>query len=170
MLIVKKLFGSTLIEVLISALIVALGLASFLKIQNQSMKNQLESQQRADVIEATNQLVQKISNNPDKTGVQYISKGFIENINSTFDCITNTCSTTQTAIYDLREWGNQLATTLPKQSFYSIQQTEPFVFSINIAWNRNKSVTSTVFDITQGCMNASDIICYEMVFRLEEFD
>lgn len=108
----KNQKGATLIEVLISVLILAVGLLGVAATQVVSLKNGNGAHHRYMAALAAQEIVERMRANP--IGVQQSSyDGKVDgSVTSSKDCSTP-CSVSELAARDLYEWGQLLKTNLP---------------------------------------------------------
>jgi len=104
--------GATLIEVLVSVLVLAVGLLGVAATQMMSLKNSNGSNQRYMAALAAQEIVERMRANP--SGLEQGSYDGTETGGGTLsnNC-TSSCTVTQLASLDLYEWGQLLKTNLP---------------------------------------------------------
>jgi len=111
---VRKQSGATLIEVLVSVLVLAIGLLGLASTQMMSLKNGNGAHHRYMASLAAQEIIERMRANPvafnagnyDRSGVGGTSVG------SAPDC-SSACQPSQLAGYDLYEWGALLTSNLP---------------------------------------------------------
>jgi len=99
--------GFTLIEVLVSFIILAVGLLGIVNLQAMSKKFTHQAAQRTMAVSFADAIVERIRSNPGAlltyTGSATVGGGTIEAEPSP-DCTTGTCSSAELASHDLWEW------------------------------------------------------------------
>lgn len=101
----NKNAGFTLIEVLIAMLVLEVGLLGLAGLQATNLKNNLSAYNRSQATQLAYDIADRIRTN--KPASNYNNKAATND-----DCITNTCTPSQMAGYDLKEWNNQLTAQL----------------------------------------------------------
>lgn len=100
--------GFTLIEVLISLLILAFGILGLASLQLFGLRNNQTALYRSQATQIAYNIADRMRANPDG-----LDNGRYNNqAASTDDCVANSCSSTQLAGFDLAEW-NAALQTLP---------------------------------------------------------
>ncbi|WP_226666304.1 type IV pilus modification protein PilV [Microbulbifer aggregans] len=108
----KKQNGATLIEVLVSVLVIAIGLLGIAATQMMTLKNSSGSNQRYMAALAAQEIVERIRANP--SGLEQGGyDGTVDGDETVTNRCTSACSVTQLAEFDLYEWGQLLKTNLP---------------------------------------------------------
>ncbi|MFA0810497.1 type IV pilus modification protein PilV [Microbulbifer epialgicus] len=106
----RKQNGATLIEVLISVLVLAIGLLGLASTQMMSLKNGNGAHHRYMATLAAQEIIERIRANPDgfKSGKTYKNS----DVTKSQDCSVG-CSPDELAKLDLYEWGQLLNSNLP---------------------------------------------------------
>lgn len=159
----KKHQGFTLIEVLISLLIMTLGIVGVLKMQTQSLKSNQRAHFRtqADLL-SRDMLARMQANKTEARNGEYTSDS---KPTSATDCQTTECSAEQLVKWDLYQWHEQVERQLPAGS----ATVENFGgdknrYLISIRWDDYR--TSQTLD-TQNCGNESGkVLCWGTVVQL----
>lgn len=105
--------GATLIEVLITVLVLSVGLLGLGATQMLSLKNGNNAQQTYYATMAAYDIVERMRANP--VG-NYTVADFDESDTTQQSCATNACSSGDLATMDLFEWGQLLSANLPGAS------------------------------------------------------
>jgi len=101
--------GFTLIEVLIAVLVLAVGLLGMAGLQVTGLRNNQSAYYRSQATQLAYDMADRMRANP--VG---LNNGNYNNQASTNDnCVTNACSASQMAGYDLAQWASDLAAQLP---------------------------------------------------------
>lgn len=106
--------GATLIEVLISVLVLAVGLLGLSATQMMSMKNGNSAQQRYMATLAAHDIAERMRANP--AGVDQGSYDGTVKGSESGDSNCSGCSAAELATMDKREWGRLIETNLPSGS------------------------------------------------------
>lgn len=107
----KKQAGATMIEVLVTILILAVGLLGLSATQMMSLKNGNNSHHRYLAALASQEMAERMRVNPD--GVSLGSyDGKVDGTESSQDCSVG-CTSRQLANMDLYDWGQVISTNLP---------------------------------------------------------
>ncbi len=116
----KNQNGFTLIEVLVSAIILAIGLLGVTRLQLATMQNNNSSQHRSIAIQIASDMFERMRANPDAV----LNRGYDHAATSRSDvnytvspstgpCVANVCSTEDRALDDLSNAMRQAASLLP---------------------------------------------------------
>ncbi|MCQ3830772.1 type IV pilus modification protein PilV [Microbulbifer elongatus] len=126
----RKQQGATLIEVLISVLVLAVGLLGVAATQTLSLKNGNGANQRYMAALAAQEIVERMRANP--SGLEQGSyDGEVDGSETRKTC-TTACSVNDLASMDLYEWGQLLQTNLPA-STGTIERNGDEVI-VTVAW------------------------------------
>ncbi len=149
--------GFTLIEVLISTVILAVGLLGLAGIQSIGLKNNLSAYQRSQATQLAYDMADRMRANANETRVGENST-YDKDIKSLsaadeqvscaiIDGVPGACSTAQMAEQDLFEWNNELSNTLPAGTG-QIDFDDP-VFIISVSWDddRNENTAALSFQM-----------------------
>lgn len=102
--------GFTLIEVLVTSLILGLGLLGLASLQTASLRNTQSASQRSETAFLAYEMADRIRSNP-----QGVRDGNYNNQSKTGDtCLATACTPAQRAGYDLAMWEADLEARLPK--------------------------------------------------------
>lgn len=159
----KKHQGFTLIEVLISLLIMTLGIVGVLKMQTQSLKSNQRAHFRtqADLL-SRDMLARMQANKTEAKNGKYVAGSKPANASN---CQTIECSPTQLTQWDLYQWYEQIERQLPSGSAtvenFGVDTNR---YLISIRWDDYR--TSQTLD-TQNCGNESGkVLCWGTVVQL----
>lgn len=104
--------GFTLVEVMVTSLIVSLGFLGLAGLQTASLRNTQSASQRSETAFLAYEMADRIRSNP-----QGVRAGHYDNQSQTDDqCVDTMCSPAERAGYDLAIWGADLGARLPKGS------------------------------------------------------
>lgn len=106
--------GITLLEALIAIVILSLGILSILGLQMRTLSNTQTSLYRAQAIRLTEDLNERLASNPNAllNYSAYLSN-WTNTPTSAKNCNTTICSHTELAAFDLQQWKQSVANTLP---------------------------------------------------------
>ncbi|WP_346838841.1 type IV pilus modification protein PilV [Microbulbifer sp. SAOS-129_SWC] len=108
----KKHSGATMIEVLVTILVLAVGLLGLSATQMMSLKNGNNSHQRYLAALAAEEMADRLRANPDGRELGSYSSKTVDGSESSVDCSTK-CTPAQIASLDLYDWGQVISTNLP---------------------------------------------------------
>lgn len=139
--------GFSMIEVLITMLIISLALLGTMGLQTYALRTNQGGQFRSQAVFLVADMAERLEAN----SIAAVStNGYIQATSSTPDttlnsnCSSGNCSPDQLAAYDLSQWKNAVSTSLP-QSEWSITQTtpgNPSTYTIKVSWvDREEKVT-----------------------------
>ena len=132
--------GFTLIEVLVTLLIMSVGLLGLAGMQLTSLKNTESAYQRSQAAQLAYDMLDRMRAN--KTGVTDTHYDSIDTTppGSYTDCKTNVCTDPATmATFDDGDWHAQLASTLPLGTGSVAGNGAGSVFTITVTWDDNRS-------------------------------
>ncbi len=161
----KKNNGFTLIEVLISMLILSVGLLGLAALQMTSLRQNLSAYHRTQATQLAYDIADRMRVNIDEAKLGsnsvYVKKTS-SSANKKTSCTTvaSVCSPAQMAEQDLYEWYDRLGAVLPNGLgiIESIGTIDKRLFTIKVSWN-DKNKTKDEFKI-------SDIATFEVSFKL----
>jgi type IV pilus assembly protein PilV len=102
--------GFTLIEVLVAALVLGIGLLGLAGLQSAGLRGNLSAIQRSMATQLADDIIDRIRANAQGAASYDNQAGTGD------DCLANLCSAAQTAGYDLTQWTAALAAQLPSGS------------------------------------------------------
>ncbi len=106
--------GLTLLEILVSLIVISLGLLGVATLQTNSLKSNNEAYFYSIASFLAYEMSERIRINPTADG-SYASTmtSSAGSGGSTVDCVTNQCSASEMAFYDLQQWLDNIAASLP---------------------------------------------------------
>lgn len=154
--------GFTLIEVLVSLMIISVGLLGIAGLEALSMNNTSIARNRslaaiqadglASMMHANTGYWQSPANVVSATVT--VTGGVLSDttLNSqTQNCISGTCTSLQMAAYDLKDWGSSVAATLPSGTgSVSCVASNPVLCTIDIIWNETELSLNTATSGSAG--------------------
>jgi type IV pilus assembly protein PilV len=151
--------GFSLIEVLITVMIVAFSLLGMAGMQALSLKTQKDASLRSVAVVTGLDLVERLENN--LTGA--IAGNYVDTLPKTFatvtDCSTIACTPQQLATYDLNEFQTLLNERLPGATArITYAGTGPWVYTVVINWTQRMYATRGVtVAATAGAVTSNDV-------------
>lgn len=138
--------GFTLIEVLITVVILAIGLLGLAGLQINSLRDNLSAEHRAKAALLAYDMTDRMRSNIDRDNIaalnDYIS-GAAENTDCTIVPVVG-CTATEQAGHDKFEWERDIDESIPLgQGSISVSAG---VYSITVAWDDNRSGTLDASD------------------------
>lgn len=105
--------GFTLIEALVAALVLGIGLLGLAGIQTVGLRGNLSAVQRSMATQLADEIIDRM-----RANLQGVRNGNYNGQTGTggTDCLANTCAATQLADFDLTQWTNDLRARLPDGS------------------------------------------------------
>jgi type IV pilus assembly protein PilV len=130
----RRQAGFTLLEILVSLLLIAIGVLGTAGLQALSMKINQGGQLRSQAVVLGMDFVERIeANNPATVLGKYAPATYPTSF--TTDCSVNFCSTDDLATYDLVEFQTRVQALLPGSSVaVSVSGTGPFTYTVQITW------------------------------------
>ena len=108
----KKQTGATMIEILVTILVLAVGLLGLSATQVMSLKNGNNAHHRYMAALAAHEMAERIRANPDGLELSGYSGKTVDGSEASVNCATN-CNAGAIANLDLYEWGQVISTNLP---------------------------------------------------------
>jgi type IV pilus assembly protein PilV len=153
--------GSSLIEVAIAGLIMAISVVGMLGLQSQGVRGTTISTQETQATLLAMEILDRIQANPASNvngGSAYVVGlyAYVPSaaVSAGSNCSTNSCSNANLAAADLFEWQTRVAAMLPTGRFSITTQVDGS-YIVNVMWDANRTgVTGT------GCTASSgDLFC-----------
>lgn len=113
----NKQRGFSMIEILITLVIIAIALLGTAGLQLYAMRNTKSADQRNQAVFLASELIERMEAN--KAGAvagSYVING-VAATTATTDCMAGTCNSTQIASYDLAQWTASVASAVPGASW-----------------------------------------------------
>lgn len=136
--------GFSMLEILVTLIILALGLLGTAALQAQSMRTAQGGQYRSQAVLLAADIGERMEAN--KTGATegayVLSAG--ETTNSTRDCAGEPCNADDLALFDLETWQNNVSDALPGASWEIVRTVagNPSIYSIAVTWVDRRSDTT----------------------------
>lgn len=142
--------GFSMIEVLVTLLIISLALLGTAGLQAYSLRLNQGGQFRSQAVFLVSDLAERMESNRAAAiaGNYVLANGNVPNVLSTA-CLDGACTPANLATFDLSQWRNAVANTLPNSS-WTVAQTvvgNPSVYTITVSWvDRRSDTTFAAFD------------------------
>lgn len=142
--------GFSMIEVLVTLLIISLALLGTAGLQAYSVRMNQGGQFRSQAVFLVSDLAERMEANRAAAiaGSYVVATSGVPTAVSTA-CVDGACTAVNLATFDLSQWQNAIAATLP-QSTWTVAQTvvgNPSVYTITVSWvDRQSDTTYAAFD------------------------
>lgn len=146
----RRAAGFTLLEILVSLFIVAIGVLGVAGLQASALKVAKGGQLRSQAVILGLDLLERIeANNPAAIAGSYAPASLPTSFSK--DCATNYCLPSELATYDLVQFKNRLEAQLPGASAtISFAGAGPVTYTIQINWEERITKGSTTAVTTSG--------------------
>ena len=152
----RKYRGDTMIEVLVTVLILAVGVLGVAAMQVTTLKNLNSSYSTGVAALVTDDFVERMrANDSVATAGTYIHS--TAPTGST-DCVANVCTATQLADYDMATWWALMSTTLPLASGQVTRVGGTNTFVVTVRWDDNRNGSTGTNCPVQS---SADLECYQ---------
>ncbi len=151
----RKYRGDTMIEVLVTVLILAVGVLGVAAMQVTTLKNLNSSNSAGVAAIVTNDFVERMRAN----GAEVLLGTYIHsNAPSTFtNCVTQICSANQLAGYDMGTWWASMAAALPLATGQVTRVGASNTFIVTVRWDDDRSGSTGTNCPVQS---STDLECY----------
>lgn len=152
--------GFTLMEILISVLVLSVGLLGLASLQAAGLSANNSAYFRTQAIHLANDMADKIRANPVE-----VTTGTFNNVSapvaSPTDCSQGTnCTTTEVAQHDIAEWYGSLASELPGATGTITRNAGTQVVTVSVMWDDARTGANGT-----GCTTAAaDMFCFNIAF------
>lgn len=137
-----------MVEVLISALVIALALLGLVGLQASALKLNKSANLRMQAVMLSEDIIERMENNKTATfGADYvISAPASVPTQAAINCSITTCDTAALAAYDLAKWQERIIATLPGSPAWKITKTSltPVTYEIVLTWKDRRDNTKSV--------------------------
>lgn len=142
--------GFSMIEVLVTLLIISLALLGTAGLQAYSMRLNQGGQFRSQAVFLVADLAERMeANKPAAVAGSYVKATTSVPSALSTACTVGTCTGVALAAYDLSQWENAVAAVLPQSSWSVTQVTagNPSTYSIRVSWvDRATDTTNAAYD------------------------
>ena len=133
--------GFTLMEVLISMLVLSIGLLGLAGLQMNGLQSNNSSYQRTQASLLANEMIDRIRANRAGLLLGYYND-FSGTVPSDPGCIASGCTVQQIATYDAFLWASELANRLPLGVGTVAGSGANSLFTVTVSWDDNRSGTA----------------------------
>lgn len=165
--------GFSLIEVLISLVLIAVAMFGHAGLQLNAMKFAKGGATRMQAVFLSNELAERLEAN--KAG-SHAGNYVVASVSSTpstsaTDCMTAACNASVLAAYDLAEWTTRVAATLPGSSWQITQPTvgtttgNPSTYTILVNWQDRRANTTTTAYEAAGTTETLSLTSTKVVYQ-----
>ena len=142
--------GFSMIEVLVTLLIISLALLGTAGLQAYSMRLSQGGQFRTQAVFLAADLAERMeANKPGSVAGAYVVANSNVAVTPSTACVDAACAAAALAAFDVAQWQNAITTTLP-QSSWTVAQTvagNPSTYTITISWvDRLSDTSNAAFD------------------------
>jgi type IV pilus assembly protein PilV len=133
----REQHGFSMIEILVSTVVLAVGLLGFASLQVNGLKNNQSAYYRSQATQLAYDIADRMRANPN-SATDYLSTNLLAaDAVAQPDCLsTDGCSSSEMAIHDLFEWHGILSTQLPGGEGDITVQTD--IYTITVFWDENR--------------------------------
>lgn len=154
----RKYRGDTMIEVLVTVLILAVGVLGVAAMQVTTYQN-LSISHSASIAAI---VAEDFSERMRANGVEALADTYNHNADpgaAYTDCTANACSTSQLAGYDIGIWWEELGATLPLGKGAVVRNGGTNTFTLTVRWDEDRSGSAGT-----NCpkLSAADLECYQL--------
>ena len=145
----SKQHGFSMVEILVTIVVMAIGLLGLAGLQATSLRNTEESYQRSQAAALAYDMLDRMrANSAGVTAGDYDS--ITAAPGSHTDCTAGTCTTSQMATYDNYDWQTKIAAALSSGSGAVSGNGAGSVFTITISWDddRDPSTAAATFTLS----------------------
>ena len=151
--------GFTLIEVMVTVVILSLGLLGLAAMQLSALKNSHGAQLRNQATTLAYEIGERIRSNRAAAMDDHYTIAAGESAATTPDCESQICVSNEMAAYDLNQWKGALALQLPSGDGAIVRSGD--LLTVSIFWDELRNQAAGT-----GCDpdNPADLACYSMSF------
>ena len=148
--------GDTMIEVLVTIIIIAVGVLGAAALQVTTLKNLSSSHSASVAAIVVEDFSERMRANPDAA----LADDYVHTAAPAAfpDCAANACTPTQLANYDMGSWWAQLTAVLPVGSGQVTRNAGTNTFVLTVRWDDDRSGSAGTNCPTQS---TSDLECYQ---------
>ena len=149
--------GDTMIEVLVTILILAVGVLGVAAMQVTTLKNLNSSHSASIAAMLAEDFGERMrANNTAALDNSYVHSAAPTNVTN---CVASTCSPTDLAIYDMNTWWQALSANLPSGSAEVTRDVGSDTFVITVRWDEDRSGSQGVNCPVE---TDADLDCYQL--------
>lgn len=148
--------GDTMIEVLVTLIIIAVGVLGTAALQVTTLKNLSSSHSASTAAILAEDFGERMRANPDAA----LNDAYVHSATTTFtDCSTADCTNVALAAYDIGTWWQQMATVLPVGSAEVTRNAGTNTFVLTVRWDDDRSGSTGTNCPTQS---TNDLQCFQL--------
>lgn len=164
---VGKISGFSLVEVMVSVVLLTTSLLGVAALQNASAKYDNQAFFRSQSVIQVGEMIDRLRANPEGVSDGYYDVSLIpDSLEGENDCGTSTCSAQELAVYDLVKWNLANAQLLPG-GVGSITQSAGNRI-IRVSWTEQQDKSDVGDGYVNPCDNGSNqaLHCFSLVIRI----
>ena len=155
--------GFSMLEVLVSLILVALTMLGQAGLQASALKLSKGAASRMQAVMLTDEIAERIENN--KVGDYSLSSATTASAAST-NCMTSNCSSSQLASYDLAAWTTRATTSLVNPAWSITKSgTNPATYTIFLSWQDRRDNAKATTYTTTGTSETFSITSTKVVYQ-----
>jgi len=164
----RRQAGFSMIEVLISLVLIAVAMFGHAGLQLNAMKFAKGGATRMQAVFLSNELAERMEAN--KAG-SLAGNYVVASVTSTpstagADCMAGPCDAATLASYDLSEWTNRVATALPSSSWQiTVAPGNPSTYTILVNWENRRVNAGTTTYAAAGTTEALSLTSTKVVYQ-----
>ena len=153
----KRQRGDTMIEVLVTIIIIAVGVLGTAALQVTTLKNLSSSHSASIAAIVAEDLTERIRANPTAA----LADNYVFNAKPAAipDCVSSECTMAQLANYDIGTWWNDMETVLPAPTAVAVRLAGTDTFRLTLRWDEDRSGSSGTNCPPQS---DADLECYRV--------
>ncbi len=148
--------GDTMIEVLVTVIIIAVGVLGAAALQITTLKNLSSSHSASVAATVVEDFSERMRANP----IAALADDYVHTAAPAAfpDCVANACTPPQLAVYDMGSWWVQLTRLLPVGSAQVTRNAGTNTFVLTVRWDDDRSGSTGTNCPTQS---TNDLECYQ---------
>jgi type IV pilus assembly protein PilV len=153
---VRRQRGDTMIEVLVTMVIIAVGVLGTAALQVTTLKNLSSSHSASVAALVANDFSERMRANPTAA----LNNDYVHDSlpNTQTDCVGNACTPDQLANYDMEVWWQEMTLVLPSAKGVVERIVGTDTFSVTVHWDEDRSGSSNTACPPQS---EDDLECYQ---------
>jgi type IV pilus assembly protein PilV len=144
----SKQLGFSMVEILVTIVVIAIGLLGLAGLQATSLRNTEASYQRSQAATLAYDMLDRM-----RANAAGVSNGDYDSITAAptgtvKDCTSNTCDKSEMATFDNDDWHTNITAVLPSGTGTVSGSGAGSVFTITITWDDDRDSTTTAASFT----------------------
>ncbi len=141
--------GTTLLEVLVSVLVLSIGLLGVAGLQTYGLRYNQSAYLRSQATILAYDMVDRMRSNPNGVSAGYYNTVTTTNLPTDPNCISTGCTNQQLANHDILEWGNYFIGTQPVlPSATGTVSRVGNIFTVSVSWTELAKTGLTVQSVS----------------------